>query len=37
MASTGSSGTILLAIGTVVVLAAGAGLTVVARRRSKRA
>ncbi|MFD0290528.1 choice-of-anchor A family protein [Streptomyces sp. NPDC127061] len=37
LASTGSSGTIPLAIGTVVVLAAGAGLTVAARRRSKRA
>jgi choice-of-anchor A domain-containing protein len=37
LASTGSSGTVPLVIGTVVVLAAGAGLTVAARRRSKRA
>ncbi|MCX5111249.1 choice-of-anchor A family protein [Streptomyces sp. NBC_00378] len=37
LASTGSSGTIPLVIGTAVVLAAGTGLTVVARRRSKRA
>ncbi|MFF2011639.1 choice-of-anchor A family protein [Streptomyces sp. NPDC058195] len=37
LASTGSSGTIPLAVGTVVVLAAGAGLTIAARRRSKRA
>ncbi|MFB6814829.1 choice-of-anchor A family protein [Streptomyces sp. NPDC056347] len=37
LASTGSSGTIPLVIGTVVVLAAGAGLTLAARRRSKRA
>ncbi|MGW9119794.1 choice-of-anchor A family protein, partial [Streptomyces sp. NPDC055663] len=37
LASTGSSGTIPLVIGTAVVLAAGTALTVVARRRSKRA
>ncbi|MFB6878270.1 choice-of-anchor A family protein [Streptomyces sp. NPDC056323] len=37
LASTGSSGTIPLVIGTAVVLAAGTGLTVAARRRSKRA
>ncbi|WP_406014446.1 choice-of-anchor A family protein [Streptomyces sp. NBC_00984] len=37
LASTGSGGTIPLAIGTVVVLSAGAGLTVAARRRAKRA
>ncbi|MFD4862660.1 hypothetical protein [Streptomyces atratus] len=37
LASTGSSGTIPLAIGTAVVLAAGTGPVVVGRRRSKRA
>ncbi|MER5497314.1 choice-of-anchor A family protein [Streptomyces sp. NPDC002466] len=37
LASTGSSGTIPLVIGTVVVLAAGAGLVLAARRRSRRA
>ncbi|MES9509017.1 choice-of-anchor A family protein [Streptomyces sp. NPDC000609] len=37
LASTGSSGTIPLVIGTAAVLAAGTGLVVVARRRSKRA
>ncbi|MFJ7253859.1 choice-of-anchor A family protein [Streptomyces sp. NPDC098085] len=37
LASTGSSGTVPLVIGTVVVLAAGTGLVVAARRRSKRA
>ncbi|MFF9347128.1 choice-of-anchor A family protein [Streptomyces sp. NPDC014734] len=37
LASTGSSGTIPLVIGTAVVLAAGTGLVVVARRRSKQA
>ncbi|MFD7622265.1 choice-of-anchor A family protein [Streptomyces sp. NPDC059802] len=36
LASTGSSGTIPLAIGTAVVLAVGTGLVVVARRRAKR-
>ena len=37
LASTGSSGTVPLVIGTAVVLAAGTGLVVAARRRSKRA
>jgi choice-of-anchor A domain-containing protein/LPXTG-motif cell wall-anchored protein len=37
LASTGSSGTVPLVIGTVVVLAAGAGLVIAARRRSGRA
>ncbi|MCW5251470.1 MULTISPECIES: choice-of-anchor A family protein [unclassified Streptomyces] len=37
LASTGSSGTVPLVIGTVVVLAAGTGLVVAARRRSKQA
>ncbi|MGC5342070.1 choice-of-anchor A family protein [Streptomyces sp. DT171] len=37
LASTGSSGTVPLVIGTFVVLAAGTGLVVVARRRTKRA
>ncbi|MFF8916386.1 LPXTG cell wall anchor domain-containing protein [Streptomyces sp. NPDC015032] len=37
LAWTGSSGTVPLVIGTVVVLAAGTGLVVAARRRAKRA
>ncbi|MFF9507066.1 choice-of-anchor A family protein [Streptomyces sp. NPDC014724] len=37
LASTGSSGTVPLVIGTAVVLAAGTGLVVAARRRSRRA
>ncbi|WP_405713836.1 MULTISPECIES: choice-of-anchor A family protein [unclassified Streptomyces] len=37
LASTGGRGTIPLVIGTAAVLAAGTGLVVVARRRSKRA
>ncbi|MFE4796002.1 choice-of-anchor A family protein [Streptomyces sp. NPDC056708] len=37
LASTGSSGTVPLVIGTAAVLAAGTGLIVAARRRSKRA
>ncbi|MFJ2416360.1 choice-of-anchor A family protein [Streptomyces brevispora] len=37
LASTGSSGTLPLIAGTAVVLAAGAGLVVASRRRSKRA
>ncbi|MFE4588655.1 choice-of-anchor A family protein [Streptomyces laurentii] len=37
LASTGSSGTVPLVIGTIVVLAAGAGLVIAARRRSGRA
>ncbi|MFB7556662.1 LAETG motif-containing sortase-dependent surface protein [Streptomyces brevispora] len=37
MAGTGSSGTLPLIAGTAVVLAAGAGLVVASRRRSKRA
>ncbi|MFB7008193.1 MULTISPECIES: choice-of-anchor A family protein [unclassified Streptomyces] len=37
LASTGSSGTVPLVIGTAAVLAVGTGLVVVARRRSRRA
>ncbi|MGY3677111.1 choice-of-anchor A family protein [Streptomyces sp. TE33382] len=37
LASTGSSGTVPMIIGTAAVLAVGTGLVVVARRRSKRA
>ncbi|MCX4790208.1 MULTISPECIES: choice-of-anchor A family protein [unclassified Streptomyces] len=37
LASTGSSGTVPLVIGSAAVLAAGAGLVVAARRRAKRA